>query len=102
MTLLFSQELLDEFIEVAQRPKFKKYFSTRDLQNLILNIRAKAQFVQVSSSINRCRDFKDNFLLALANDGRASHLITGDKDLLILEKINETKILTITEYLDNN
>ena len=101
LTLLFSQELLDEFMEVAQRPKFKKYFSTRDLQNLILNIRAKAEFVQVSSSINRCRDFKDNFLLALANDGRASHLITGDKDLLILEKINETKILTMTEYLDN-
>ena len=101
LTLLFSQELLDEFMEVAQRPKFKKYFSTCDLQNLILNIRAKAAFVQVSSSINRCRDFKDNFLLALANDGRASHLITGDKDLLILEKINETKILTMTEYLDN-
>lgn len=26
LTLLFSQELLEEFIEVAQRPKFKKYF----------------------------------------------------------------------------
>ncbi len=29
--LLFSQELLDEFIEVAQRPKLKKYFSNEAL-----------------------------------------------------------------------
>lgn len=47
-----------------------------------------------------CRDGKDNFLLALANDGRASHLITGDKDLLVLEKLNQTEILTISEYFD--
>jgi uncharacterized protein len=102
LTLLFSQELLDEFIEVAQRPKFKKYFSAMDLQNLIINIRTKAEFVRVSSKIDLCRDFKDNFLLALANDGKASHLITGDKDLLVLKQVNETEILTITEYLANN
>ena len=30
--LLYSHELIDEFIEVAQRPKFKINFSTEDLQ----------------------------------------------------------------------
>jgi hypothetical protein len=98
LTLLFSQELLDEFLDVAQRPKFKKYFSTIELQNLISKIRTKAEFVLVTSSFNLCRDHKDNFLLALANDGRASHLITSDKDLLILEQLNQTEILTITDY----
>jgi uncharacterized protein len=98
LTLLFSQELLDEFIEVAQRPKFKKYFTTTDLQDLISKIRTKAEFVLVTSSFNVCRDHKDNFLLALANDGGASHLITGDKDLLALKKLNHTEILTITDY----
>jgi len=98
LTLLFSQELLDEFLEVAQRPKFTKYFSTTDLQNLISKIRTKAEFVLVTSTFELCRDHKDNFLLALANDGRASHLITGDKDLLVLEKLNKTEILTMTDY----
>jgi putative PIN family toxin of toxin-antitoxin system len=28
--LLFSQELLEEFIAVAQRPKFRKYFDLDD------------------------------------------------------------------------
>ena len=32
VTLIYSQPLIDEFIEVAQRPKFKKYFTSADLQ----------------------------------------------------------------------
>ena len=98
-TLLYSQQLIDEFIEVAQRPKFKKYFSTDDLQELLLGMSRRAHFIEVSSMVNICRDPKDNFLLALAKDGKATHLLTGDKDLLILEKFNKTKILTLTEYL---
>jgi predicted nucleic acid-binding protein len=48
-----------------------------------------------------CRDSKDNFLLSLAVDGNADYLITGDKDLLILEKVNKTLIVTIQEYLSS-
>jgi putative PIN family toxin of toxin-antitoxin system len=99
--LLYCQQLIDEFIEVAQRPKFKKYFTTKDLQTLLLAISRRAQFIDVSSIVEVCRDSKDNFLLALAKDGKASHLITGDKDLLVLKKFGKTKILTLTEYLLN-
>jgi len=98
-TLLYSQELIDEFIEVAQRPKFKKYFSSGDLQELLLTMSARANFIEVSITVDVCRDPKDNFLLALAKDGKASHLLTGDKDLLILKNFGKTKILTISDYL---
>jgi len=53
----------------------------------------------IKSAINLCRDPKDNFLLALAIDGNASHLITGDIDLLVLNKIESTEIVSITNYL---
>ena len=99
IVLLFSQELIDEFIEVAQRPKFRKYFSLVDLQDLLIKVRTKAEFISVTSKIEICRDPNDNFLLALAQDGKATHLITGDKDLLVLEKIGKSKITTITKYL---
>ncbi|GHB69892.1 hypothetical protein GCM10007390_24390 [Persicitalea jodogahamensis] len=101
LILLFSQELLDEFVEVAQRPKFRKYFSDADLQELLIKIRIKAEFIVVTSSVNVCRDPKDNFLLSLAKDGEATHLITGDKDLLVLEHLGTAKILTVADYLDN-
>ena len=99
LTLLFSQELLDEFVVVAQRPKFKKYFSLADLEDLLLQINTKAEFIAVTSSVAVCRDAKDNFLLSLAVDGKATHLLTGDKDLLILGQQTRTSILTIAEYL---
>jgi len=94
ITLLFSQALLDEFLEVAQRPRFKKYFELTDLEELLLQITVQAEFIEVTSVIQECRDPKDDFLLALAKDGKATHLITGDKDLLRLKVFGETKIVT--------
>jgi putative PIN family toxin of toxin-antitoxin system len=99
ITLLFSQELIDEFVEVAQRPKFKKYFSLNDIEDLLKKVRNKALFISVTSNVHLCNDPKDNFLLALAKDGNATHLITGDKDLLVLGNIGKTKILTISNYI---
>jgi putative PIN family toxin of toxin-antitoxin system len=97
--MLFSQDLVTEFIEVARRPKFKKYFSTSDLEALLMSISTKAMFIEVFSDVNISPDPKDNFLLALANDGKATHLITGDKELLALKKFGNTKIVTIKNYL---
>ncbi len=97
--LLFSDELITEFIDVAHRPKFRKYFSKKDLEELILRIRMHAEFVNVITKVNICRDPKDNFLLSLAKDGKASHLITGDADLLVLKSFERIKILTFPEYI---
>lgn len=95
MKLIFSEELFIEFISVAERPKFKKYFAENDVKYLIQIINRFGVLVQVTTEINRCRDIKDNFLLSLAIDSDADYLITGDNDLLDLEHIYETKILTI-------
>lgn len=97
--LLFSQALLDEFIEVVQRPKFKKYFSLLDLECLLLQIKDKAKFIEVTSEIKLSRDPKDDFLLSLAKDGKATYLITGDKDLLNIKSFERTMITTIADYL---
>lgn len=102
LILLFSEELLEEFVEVARRPKFKKYFAVADLDSLLGEIHLKAEFFEVTSEINICRDPKDDFLLSLAQVGNATHLITGDKDLLEIKMFGETLILTITEYLENH
>jgi uncharacterized protein len=100
LILLFSRELLEEFVEVARRPKFKKYFSIADLNELLTEIHSRAEFIEVTSEVNLCRDEKDDFLLALAKDGNADFLITGDNDLLEIEKFENTKILTMTNYLE--
>jgi uncharacterized protein len=97
--LIFSEELLNEFVEVAQRPKFRKYFSKDDLTGLLSQIKNVAEFIEVTSTVSICRDLKDNFLLALAKDGNADFIITGDNDLLELKKFEKTRIITITQFL---
>lgn len=98
--ILFSQELLEEFIAVAKRPKLRKYISKDELEDLLETIDEVAEFVNVTSEISECRDPKDNFLLSLAVDGKADYLLTGDKDLLVLKKIGNTEIKTISEFFD--
>lgn len=99
ITIIFSQNLMDEIIEVTQRIKFRRYFKIADVENFIQKIKARAIFIEITSEINACRDPKDNFLLSISVDGSATHLLTGDNDLLVLKRFGKTKILTIADYL---
>jgi len=98
--LVFSEELFSEFISIAERPKFKKYFSNSDVDKLIQTIDKYGILIKVTSEIKLCRDIKDNFLLNLAIDSNADFLVTGDKDLLEIKNIHKTNILTIRELMD--
>ena len=97
--LIFNNELLEEFVEVVERPKFKNIFSTSDIHKLLSEIHHFADFIEVKTTVDICRDKKDNFLLALCQDGNADFLLTGDEDLLIIKKFGKTRIMSITEYL---
>jgi hypothetical protein len=99
LILLFSDRLIQEFTEVALRPKFRKYFKAADVEDLILNFEAFGERVEVISNLDICRDEKDNFLLNLALDGHADYLITGDTDLLILEQAENVKILSYPDFI---
>lgn len=97
--LLFSVELIEEFIEVTERPKFEKYFSRDEVISLIEQINDVGELIEVHSDLQLCRDEKDNFLLNLAKDGNADFLVTGDKDLLEMYQMNKTQILTYKDFI---
>lgn len=97
--LLFSEELLNEFLDVVKRPKLKKYFSENDVAEILDGIQSFADYIDVTANIDLCRDSKDNFLLALCFDGKADFLITGDEDLLVIKKYKRTSIVKISDYL---
>jgi hypothetical protein len=98
--LVFSQELLEEFLTVAKRPKFRRFFSSSDIAEILETIQEYAEFIEVTSKTEVCKDPKDNFLLSLSMDGNADFLLTGDNDLLILTKFRKTAIVTISDFLD--
>ena len=98
VTILFSTELFDEVIEVLQCPKFRKYFSQEDIQELISLIHSRVAWIEINNRFDDCRDPKDNFLLDLSVEGNADYLITGDEDLLILNPYRNTEIVNYRDF----
>lgn len=96
--VLFSDELIMEFITVSQKPKFRKFFDASDIEDILALLYNHGKHIRVKSSLSLCRDEKDNFLLNLAVDGHADYLVTGDEDLLELKKVKKTKIITIYDF----
>lgn len=99
-TLLFSNESMTEFIDVTSREKLKPYFTKDDIAFLIDLIEEYGEIVEVKSKVDICRDKEDNFLLSLAKDGKADYLVTGDKDLLVIDNFGKTKITKLTDFLE--
>ncbi len=97
--VIFSLELIEEFLSVAHRPKFKRHFAKNDIERLVDMFEIYGEIAEVKSKLELCRDPKDNFLLSLAKDSKASYLVTGDKDILDIKTIGGTKIVTMTDYL---
>ncbi|NIJ50872.1 putative toxin-antitoxin system toxin component, PIN family [Dyadobacter arcticus] len=84
--ILADLTLLSEIKEVAYRDKFRKYVSIVEVDIFIEALKLRLKPVQVFSHVAASKDPDDNFLLALAQDGKADYLIIGDKsDLLSLE-----------------
>ena len=96
--LMVSEELFRDLASALCKPHLAKQIDQADYEILVAKLRFYAELVEVHSNVSVCRDPKDNFLLVLAKDGNADYLITGDNDLLILKKFENTKIITIRDF----
>ncbi len=97
--LLLSTATAVELTEVLRQPKFDRYLTEHRRLTLLAVVIRTADLVDVDASITDCRDPKDNKFLELAVSGRATHLVTGDQDLLILHPYRGITILTPRQFL---
>ena len=97
--LLISQKGIEELTIVLARPKFQKYMTPEQFESLMILIHRRSIFIDVTSQIALSRDTKDDYLLALSLDGNANFLITGDDDLLVLGKYQQTIIMKIADFI---
>lgn len=73
--LLLSTEVTDELVEVLRRDKFDRYLKRKTREEFLRALIQKSIFVEVTESIQACRDVKDDKFLELAVSGHASYLI---------------------------
>ena len=83
-TLLISQAIFEEWHEVLLRPKFNRYVVEALRIEFLETILNDAVWVEIQEPIVVCRDPKDDEFLALAVNGQANFIVTGDRDLLVL------------------
>ncbi len=98
--VLISVPVLLELADVLNREKFDKYITHDERMRFMVSFLKVAEMVETSEAITACRDPKDDKLLELAVCGNADFLVSGDKDLLVLNPFHGVEIITPREFLD--
>src|SRR5258707_6357181 len=98
--LLVSEATLKEIENVLSRPKVRNKFALTDaiVQELMSRL-SKGVRVVVDDVPAVSRDPKDDIFLACADVGKATIIISEDKDLLVLNPYKSIQILNVSDFL---
>jgi uncharacterized protein len=97
--LLLSLAVINELNEGLQRKQFDKYILEEERMQFLAALVREATLVEITEIIAECRDPKDDKFLELAIGGKADCIVSGDKDLLVLDPFRGVPILTPTGFL---
>jgi hypothetical protein len=98
LTVLTSRQLIEEIQEVLLRQKFKKYIKHTDIKEFIAIHLKLCWLVDTDKTANQLKDPKDNFLLDLYNKGKATILVSGDKEFLQEAIELNYRVMTLREF----
>lgn len=94
-----SEMLLDEFMEVLWRPKFDKYFSNTERDEILQEVLEHAVYFSPTELIAASSDIDDNFMLELGLAAKADCIISGDPHLKNLHPFRGIPILSPADFL---
>jgi len=98
--VLISFAALAELNEVLSRKRFRRYVDEEDVRSFLAALTREADWVDVGTQIQACRDPKDDKFLELAVSGQGTHIVTGDADLLALNPFRGIEILPPHRFLE--
>ena len=98
-SLLISIDLVEELNDVLSREKLSRYVTREERERFLEALIAESELVEIKESITACRDPKDDHLLELAASGGATFVVTGDRDLLVLDPFRNIRIVTPQDFL---
>ena len=100
--LVTSDNLINEILSVAARPKFVRYFNAGDVKAFVQFLEEYSTKFRIDNIPQRCRDPKDDFLLELAVVADADILLSGDADLTDMKQIGHCRIMTVAEFIQEH
>jgi uncharacterized protein len=96
---LASAATVDELNEVLRRPRFDRIAPLEARLEVLADVILFGREVEIVERVATCRDPEDDKFLEVAVNGNATHLVTGDKDLLALHPFRGIPILTPADFL---
>lgn len=100
-TLVTSEEQLEEFRQVTRYPRVKQRIDPAAAGTLYNELHHLAVVLRNLPEIDVSSDAGDNFLLAMAQAGKADFLVSGDKrHVLSLKTFETTRIVTARQMLE--
>ena len=98
--LLISSAILIELEGVLRRPKFDRYIDEADRLEFLAATVSRAEIIEIHERVIECRDPNDDKFIEVAVNGQATHLISGDADLLVLHPFRGIAIVSPQSFLD--
>src|SRR5881275_1848260 len=96
--LLGSLDTLEELREVLARPRFQ--LTQPEALAIFRMLLSRCEIiVNPEKAQAKCRDPDDQKFLDCAVAGRADYLVTGDPDLLVMERVGRARILTGARFV---
>ena len=77
-----SDEIMAELADVAARPRIRRFLDVETFEQFVAWLKKWALFVTPAADFPRCRDPKDDMIIATATAARADFIVTTDRDLL--------------------
>lgn len=101
LTLLYDERTLSELMDVLNRPKIRNKYdlSQQDIETVLSLLLLRGEAVECRDPIADYRDPKDNKFLEVAFYGRADFIVSGGKDLHVLNPFRSIPIINPADFL---
>ena len=98
ITAYATAEIINEYEDIVQEMINRKQ---GHINRTILSPLIKAmEIIEPVTHVEICRDPDDNKFLECAKDSHALYIVSGDKDLLLIERFGNIQIVTAKDFYE--
>jgi len=100
-TAIYTESILEEMLAKLALPRIREKYQIGDddVERLLGLLALRGELVNPSRSVRSCRDPDDDMFIEAALEGNAEWVVTGDQDLLSLEKFEGIRFVTPRIFL---
>ena len=93
-----TEEIIDEYNEIVSEMILRKQGHLN--RDILAPLIGTMEIVESKTKVELSRDPDDDKFLGCAKDAKALYIVSGDKDLLVLEKFEDIEIITAKEFCE--